>query len=98
MLTVIKEVEPFRLPSGQINKAFLCKCDCGNEKIVRKLHLVRGCIKSCGCLRRVDNLKPDDPVKKLYRTIRYRVSENYFQKHLYFDKGIKMCDEWKNNR
>ena len=33
MLTVIKEVEPIRLPSGQINKAFLCKCDCGTEKM-----------------------------------------------------------------
>lgn len=98
MLTVIREVDPLILPSGQKNKAFLCKCDCGTEKIVRKLHLVRGRIQSCGCLKRVDNLKPDDPIKKLYRTIRYRVSENYFQKHLYFDKGIKMCDEWKNNR
>jgi hypothetical protein len=98
MLTIIKEVDSLILPSGQKNKAFLCKCDCGTEKIVRKLHLVTGRIKSCGCLRRVDNLKSDDPIKKLYRTINYRVSENYFQKHLYFNKGIKMCDEWKNDR
>ena len=98
MLTIIKEVEPLILPSGQMNKAFLCKCDCGTEKIVRKLHLVRGRIKSCGCLKKLELGNSNDPIQKLYRTIRFRVSENYFQKHLYFDKGIKMCDKWKNDR
>ena len=29
---------------------WLCKCDCGNEKIVRGSHLRYGNIKSCGCL------------------------------------------------
>jgi hypothetical protein len=30
---------------------WLCKCDCGNEKIVRGKHLKNGFIQSCGCLR-----------------------------------------------
>lgn len=98
MLTVIKEVEPFILPCGQKNKALLCKCDCGTEKIIRQLHLVRGKIKSCGCINKLEMGMPNDPIQKLYRTIRYRVSQNYFERHLYFDKGVKMCDEWKNNR
>lgn len=28
-----------------------CKCDCGNEIIVRRDYLVGGVVKSCGCLR-----------------------------------------------
>ncbi len=30
----------------------LCKCDCGNEKIVANYNLCSGGVKSCGCLRR----------------------------------------------
>lgn len=29
---------------------WLCKCDCGNETIVRDDHLVKGTTKACGCL------------------------------------------------
>ena len=29
---------------------WLCKCDCGNEKPVEMHHLLRGDVKSCGCL------------------------------------------------
>lgn len=31
---------------------WLCKCDCGNEKIVYQQSLVRGATKSCGCYNR----------------------------------------------
>lgn len=30
----------------------LCRCDCGNEKIVAKHLLLNGSVKSCGCLPR----------------------------------------------
>lgn len=45
-LTVIKEYD-----RDHHNKLrYLCKCDCGNEKIVRKSSLLYGGTKSCGCL------------------------------------------------
>ena len=47
-LTVIKRIYPntkFRL----IN--WLCKCDCGKEKIVKGTDLRSGNTKSCGCLK-----------------------------------------------
>lgn len=34
------------------HKYFRCKCDCGNEKVVRDRSLLRGTSRSCGCLRR----------------------------------------------
>jgi len=30
---------------------WLCRCDCGNEKVVSQSHLQNGHTKSCGCLR-----------------------------------------------
>lgn len=36
-------------------KAYLCKCDCGNETIVRQRNLLGARVtKSCGCLRKID--------------------------------------------
>ena len=32
-------------------RCFLCKCECGVEKLVRGDYLIRGTSKSCGCLR-----------------------------------------------
>lgn len=32
---------------------FLCKCDCGKERIVRLTDLLNGHTKSCGCLRKL---------------------------------------------
>ena len=31
--------------------AWLCKCDCGNTKIIRTKELRNGIVKSCGCLK-----------------------------------------------
>ena len=33
------------------NKLWLCRCDCGNEKIIGGTNLQWGRIESCGCLR-----------------------------------------------
>ena len=46
-LTVVKEIEP----KGRIRR-FLCRCDCGNEKIASMNLLRSGRTKSCGCLHR----------------------------------------------
>jgi hypothetical protein len=96
-LTVIKEVPKLILPSGQKNRAFLCKCECGNEKIVRKVHLDNNKIKSCGCLVKTMNGKGNDPIMILFRSMRTRTKSNYFQRHLYYDKGICVCNEWMKN-
>jgi len=47
-LTVIKRIYPNK-KNGNTN--WLCKCDCGNEKIVDGSNLRRGNTKSCGCLQ-----------------------------------------------
>lgn len=50
ILTVIKRTkEDYISPSGNKSPQWLCKCDCGNEKIVLGGNLRVGSIRSCGC-------------------------------------------------
>jgi hypothetical protein len=39
------------LDKSQRNSMWLCKCDCGNQKIINRSSLVSGFSKSCGCIR-----------------------------------------------
>lgn len=98
-LEVLKEIDPYRLPSGQTNRAFLCRCDCGKEIKARLSHLVRG-KAGCQCVF-IDGVKMESDndvyIRKIYRAIKHRTSENYAEKHLYYDKGVKVCDEWLND-
>ncbi len=99
-LTVVKELPKIRIPSGQINRVFLCRCDCGYEKSVRLVHLKRGRTVSCGCIRsggvRINN---DDErrLRKVYRQILKRLLPDSPDAKIYYNKGIKLCDEWVNN-
>lgn len=99
MLTIVREVPKKFLPSGQTNRAFECVCECGVIKEVRMLHLRRGSIYRCGrCNKPLGQKKEEYPsLKKIWRAIKYRCSESYFESHLYYKKGIKVCELWKND-
>lgn len=56
-LTVIKRVEDHITSGGHPQPQWLCKCDCGTEKIVLGLRLRSGTTKSCGCYRRKKNIR-----------------------------------------
>lgn len=100
-LTIIKEGKIRRLPSGQTNRTVLCRCDCGNTKELRLSHVIRNRIVSCGCITtksgKPRHYKSKTNIYKLWCAIKYRVSENYFEKQLYYDKGIGICKEWEND-
>lgn len=95
-LTLIKEVEKLKLPCGQFNRAFLCKCDCGNLKVIRLVHLKNKRIKSCGCIPTGHKRNGTDILKKVWRQMKRRCeSSEYVYRH-YADKNIFVCDEWQN--
>ena len=50
-LTVLSLAEPVIVTDGTRKTAWLCKCDCGNELIVRDASIRSGNKKSCGCLK-----------------------------------------------
>lgn len=85
---------------------WLCRCDCGYEKVIRGGGLSSGQTKSCGCWN-AENIKTinkthGDSYTRLYKIwtdMKKRCS--YFTKnkyyYLYGQRGIKVCDEWKDN-
>ncbi len=96
-LVVIKEADKIILPSGQKNRAIICRCECGNEKAIRLVHLVRGRIKTCGCLNEKHGLSRK-PLYRCWRSIKERCYlETYINSDRYKDRNIQMCEEWKNS-
>lgn len=96
-LTVIKEGDSIRTPSGQTNRTMLCVCSCGNKKQIRVMHLTRGRIKSCGCLSKTMDGESTTDIGKLFSGMKSRCSVYHQERHLYYDKGIKVCKAWTDD-
>lgn len=84
---------------------YSCICDCGNTKIIPKSRLLTGNTKSCGCLRReVTGAKrkthnmSETRLNRIWRAMKYRCNSPNCSDHaIYYDRGIRVCDEWKND-
>jgi len=80
---------------------WLCKCDCGNKKIILKYHLGK-VINSCGCLLRQtagDRVRTHgDTYTSLFHRWGRMKERCYNPKHRayhrYGGRGIKICKEW----
>lgn len=102
-LTVIKRVENNKFKQVQ----WLCKCDCGNEKIIVGSALKSGDIKSCGCLKKeqdyiniahITHNKTNTRLYNIWKHMKYRCNSPKSKRHkFYYDKGIKVCDDWKDD-
>lgn len=82
------------------NGKWLCQCDCGNQTIVRSDYLKSGHTQSCGCIHKKYGGKVrTDRLYRLYRGIIQRTTTLRKNKHnhTYIEKGIAMCDEWRND-
>lgn len=78
---------------------WLCRCDCGKEKIISAKVLKAGHIVSCGCHRRTENSVKRNPLVKslysVYNGMKQRCyNENCFSYQWYGARGITICDEW----
>lgn len=90
---------------------WLCKCDCGKLKKIRSDHLCGGII-SCGCYakeisielarqigyknRKYKNLPYNDIQNKIKRIWKHMIGRCKNINGLYYKKGIKVCNEWKD--
>lgn len=86
---------------GKVLK-WLCKCDCGNIKIVPTSYLRSGDTKSCGCYNKEGSSKKSfkhgghgSTEYKTWRTMIDRcTNENVLQYKYYGARGIKICERW----
>ena len=102
-LTVVKRIENYIQPNGSIKTQWLCKCECGNETIVKSDMLKSGNTRSCGCIKN-NNIKngihsthklSHTRIYNLYMGIKarcYNSNEPAYKN--YGGRGIKMCKEW----
>jgi len=51
-LTPIRFIERGRMPNGTYRYMWLCRCECGNERIVSAGDLKSGHTQSCGCFNK----------------------------------------------
>ena len=86
------------------NSYWLCKCSCGKETIVIRSHLLSGGVSSCGCKKNEKCGKASTKHgawaknKRLYKIWSCMVDRGTGKRHneYYFDRGITVCDEWKD--
>lgn len=99
-LTVIARAE-----NDKRNKArWLCRCVCGNEKIVNAKHLRSGDTQSCGCMQGVRDgvyrplIERHTHNNRLYHTwsgMHQRCERPSASSYEYYGgRGIKVCAEW----
>lgn len=92
--------------SETINKKryWVCRCDCGKEKIVATTLLRSGITKSCGCLK-IDNGRSKrihgmrrHPAYIIWAKIIQRCTNPSVERYpQYGGRGITICDAWRHN-
>ena len=103
------------IPIEKINKEdkrgwneiwYRCKCDCGNEKIIRGNKIASGHTRSCGCYKKEQTSKSTKKINglstsKIYRVYKTMISRCYNKNstkyYAYGARGINVCEEWKND-
>ena len=98
-LVVVRETEPYVSPKGEKVRQWECICDCGSTVAVSQSNLRTGNTNSCGCLSLERVTKHEGKGTRLYniwRGMRSRVKESSREHKKYYDKGVKVCDEWED--
>ena len=84
---------------------WLCECDCGNITTVLTEALKSGHTKSCGCLGKEKRLEANkthnltnNRIYSIWHGIKARCFNNNEKAYKnYGERGITLCEEWKNN-
>lgn len=91
-----------RLPSG--TRGFLCRCVCGQFRLLSKQALIEGRIKSCGCMRiallRAAAVRHGHSYSATYSTwncMKMRCSNPRNSRWVHYGgRGILVCERWQS--
>lgn len=103
--TAIRRGEDYIGPTGRKRVRWLCRCDCGVEKLVYGDQLRDGRVRSCGCLQRdLQSAKQGthrESNTKLYGVwLAMRRRCNLITDAAYKDycgRGISVCQDWNSD-
>ena len=74
---------------------WLCKCECGKEKIACTKHLRQGAIRSCGCLKLGEGKTRTNPTYASWQAMMTRCySPAFIHFNCYGGRGITVCQQW----
>lgn len=87
------------------NTYWLCRCDCGREKVVYRGGLTSGDTTSCGCYRKdhlheygkTHGLSNDKMYIKWSGIVQRCTNPKAANYERYGGRGIDICDDWRNN-
>lgn len=87
------------------HRYFVCRCECGTEKVVQGNSLTSGTTRSCGCLRRERSREnrlthgmSSHPMYLGWEAMKRRCASNTpATKKIYKDRGIVVCERWKDS-
>lgn len=94
---------------GRRLRHYLCECDCGTEKIVRRDHLLETRVRSCGCLLRESAARSHwrhGESSRQNRTVEYATwvkikcrcqNPSDISYENYGGRGIRICDRWSDS-
>ena len=96
LLSVIKRVEN----DGKYPQ-WLCRCECGNEKVIRGYNLAYNGATSCGCQtlpsHHIHGYSHKEKLYGIWKCMRQRCSDpNISRADSYVNKGIRVCEEWSD--
>lgn len=77
-------------------KYWLCKCSCGNVKIINGFNLIYRTTQSCGCIKKdkFHNMK-DTRMWNIWNKMRQRCNNANVDSFRYYGgRGIKVCQRW----
>lgn len=101
------EVRSEALPDPTNRQQFICFCDCGNIRVVRRGNLLKGISQSCGCLNRQHiheqrfqhGRNTKDSTYRAWLAMRWRCRKEPWEKyHRYAGRGIRVCKRWNDFR
>ena len=86
---------------------WLCKCKCGNKKVLKSIVIRRGISKSCGCLKseiitrdKTKHGHATNGISPTYHTWAGMKARCNNPKHktfrYYGGKGVSVCNKWNN--
>lgn len=98
-------------PQTHARRRVICRCDCGNEKLVLATHLRSGDVRSCGCLHKEQFVMMNRKRAILgasiagKRTAEYRAWRKMIERcedrsrhnyAAYGGRGISVCARWRH--